>query len=444
MKTQWNVPKTESDIHKTGRHVGRVVIVGNGIAGNRVATELRERDREIEICILSAEAVPEYDPCSLPYFLAGNIEKKDVFKKTVADYRRLNIDIVFNSNVVSIDPDAKRVTTDKGGEFGYDKLVLAHGGALFFPPIEGIRNNGVFSCKQMQEAEKLESHKGSRAVVIGSGAIGIEAAEALKKKGYDVHIIELLGWILPVLFDEPTARRLEARMEGYGIHLHTGEKVLQIKGEAKVASVVTDKREIECDTVVVATGVVPGVALAKTALIETGRGIKVNRMMETSVSDIYACGDCVETFDSCTEEIVMFQLKHNAIEQAQIVAKNILGDNVKYLGAYAFARVHFFDTHAVAFGKTMRATECMLGKTELIEKESGSDYLRVVLLDGKVLGGQAVGKYADSIGLFIGAMWRKDDMDRLRGKWDKIPPSGAAYSWPLIRLGQLIGPAVPG
>lgn len=422
----------------------KVVIVGNGIAGNRVATELRERDREIGICILSAEAVPEYDPCSLPYFLAGNIGKKDVFKKTVADYQRFDIDIVFNSSVVAIDPEVKRVKTDKGEEIGYDKLVLAHGGALFIPPIEGIRSAGVFSCKQLLETEKLEAHNGSKAVVIGSGAIGIEAAEALKKRGYEVHIIELLGWVLPVLFDEPTARRLEAALEENGIHVHTGEKVLQIKGDPSVTSVVTDKREIECDTIVVATGVVPGTALAKTALIETGRGIKVNRKMETSVSDIYACGDCVETFDSCTEETVMFQLKHNAIEQAQIVARNILGDNARYLGAYAFARVHFFDTHASTFGKTMRATECMLGKSELIEKQDGDDYLRVVLLDGKVLGGQAIGKYADAIGLLIGAMWRKDDMERLRDKWNKIPPSGAAYSWPLIRLGQLIGPATPG
>jgi len=422
----------------------KVVIVGNGIAGNRVATELRERDKEIGICILSAEAVPEYDPCSLPYFLAGNIGKKDVFKKTVEDYQRLDIDIVFNSNVVAIDPEAKRVKTDEGVESGYDKLVLAHGGALFIPPIEGIRSAGVFSCKQLLETEKLEAHNGSKAVVIGSGAIGIEAAEALKKKGYAVHIIELLGWVLPVLFDEPTARILEAALEENGIHVHTGEKVLQIKGEGTVTSVVTDKREIECDTVVVATGVVPGTALAKTALIETGRGIKVNRKMETSVSDIYACGDCVETFDSCTEETVMFQLKHNAIEQAQIVARNILGDNARYLGAYAFARVHFFDTHASTFGKTMRATECMLGKSELIEKQDGDDYLRVVLLDGKVLGGQAVGRYADAIGLLIGAMWRKEDMGRVRDKWNKIPQSGAACLWPLIRLGQLIGPAAQG
>jgi NADH oxidase (H2O2-forming) len=417
----------------------KVVIVGNGIAGNQVAFSVREKDPTAEICILSAEAVPEYDPCSLPYFLGGDCEKKDLFRKQTEDYETHNINLIYNSKAVSIDSKAKKVTTESGLEIDYDKLVLAHGGDLFIPPIEGIRSQGVFSCKQLAETEKLHAHDGSSAVVIGSGAIGIEAAEGLKKQGYDVYIIELLDWILPALFDEPTAKRLEAAMEGYGIHVHTGEKVLKIKGDEKVSSVVTDKREIECDTVVVATGVVPGTPLAKTAGIETGRGIQVDRYMQTSVPDIYSCGDCVETIDACTGEVAMFQLKHNAIEQAQIVAKNITGERTRYLGAYAFARAHFFGTHAATFGKTMRATDCLLGNKDLIEKEDGTDYLRVVILDGKVIGGQAIGKYADGIGMLIGAMWRKDDINQIRTKMRKMPPSSAVHSWPMVRLGNLLG-----
>jgi NADH oxidase (H2O2-forming) len=418
----------------------KTLIIGNGIAGNQVAFSIRDRDREAEICILSAEAVPEYDPCSLPYFLGGDCDKKAVFRKKRTDYKRHRIELVFNSKVVSISPETKTVVTETGSEFGYDKLVLAHGGDLFIPPIEGIRIKGVFSCKQLLETQKLRSHKGRQAVVIGSGAIGIEAAEALKKKGYEVVIVELLGWILPALFDEVTAKRLEAAMEGYGIRVLTGEKVIKIQGTKKVSGVLTDKREIPCDTVVVATGVVPGVALAKTAGIATGRGIQVNRQMETSVPDIYACGDCVETVDACTGEVAMFQLKHNAIEQGQIVARNILGDNIKYLGAYTFARAHFFDTHAATFGKTLRGTDCLLGDKEVIEKESGTDYLRILLLDGKVIGGQAIGRYADDIGFFIGAMWRKDDMNRVRDNLDQMTPAGVAHSWPAIRLGQLLSP----
>ena len=415
-----------------------VVIIGNGIAGNQVAFSIRQRCRETNISILSAEAVPEYDPCSLPYLLGGDCDEAAVYRKTAEYYAAQRIDLKLNSKVVSIAPDTRTVTTQSGEAIAYDRLVLAHGGDLFIPPIEGIRNAGVFSCKQLQETLKLKSHAGRRAVVIGSGAIGIEAAEALKKKGYAVTIIELLDWILPALFDEATARHLEAALRGYGIDVLTGEKVLCIEGGETVTGVVTDKREIPCDTVVVATGVVPGVGLAQTAGIVTDRGIQVDRFLRTSVADIYACGDCVETVDACTGEIAMFQLKHNAIEQGEIVARNLLGENVKYLGAYAFARAHFFGTHAVTFGKTQRATDCILGDKELIEAGNGADYLRIVLLDGRVVGGQAIGRYADAIGFFIGAMWRRDDMNHLRSKVRRMGPDAAVHAWHQVHMAQLM------
>ncbi len=417
----------------------RILIVGNGIAGNEVAFSLRRTTADYEIVILSAETVPEYDPCSLPYFVGGDVARQTVFRRTLEDYRAGNIDLVFDSKVVSINAQTKEVFTEKGEAYHYDKLVLAHGGSLFIPPIEGVDKEGVLSCKLLTEADKLFGNDGRTAVVIGSGAIGVEAAEALKKKGYEVTIIELLDWILPTLFDEPTARRLEADMRGYGIQVHTAEKVMRIEGQTRVSGVVTDKRRIPCDTVVIATGVIPGKALAQTAGIEVGRGIKVNTRMETSVRDIYACGDCVETVDACTGEDAMFQLKHNATEQARVVTRNILGQEAAYSGAYAFARAHFLGTHAVTFGKTSRATDCILGDKEVIERESGKDYLRLILLDGKVVGGQAIGRYADAIGLFMGAMWRKDDFNELRKNWAKIARAGSPYPWIYRKIGQLIG-----
>lgn len=417
----------------------KLVIIGNGIAGNQVAFDVRKKDPNAHIVIVSAEDVPEYDPCSLPYFLGGECLRKDVFRKTPDDYATHRIELLYDSKVVSIDPEAKNVTTHTGGQISYDKLVLAHGGDLFIPPIPGIDNPGVFSCKQLGETQKLAAHKGSRAVVIGSGAIGIEAAEALKRKGYEVYVIELMDWILPSLFDEPTARRLETELTGYGIHVFTGEKVMEIQGDKKVTGVVTDRRTIACDTVVVATGVVPGTALARTAGIETGRGIQVNRQMLTCVPDIYACGDCVETIDACTGETAMFQLKHNAIEQAQVAAKHITGEPARYLGAYAFARAHFFSTHAATFGKTQRATDCILGDKRVIEREDGKNYLRVMLLNNQIVGGQAIGTFADGLGLLIGAMWRKDDFFKLAAKMRKMPKGGAVHAWPMVRLGNLLG-----
>lgn len=416
----------------------KVVIVGNGIAGNQVASTLRQRDPEMEICILSAENVPEYDPCSLPYFLGGDCKRDDVFRKQASDYEIQNINILYNSKAVSVSAPDRKVLLENGNKISYDRLVFAHGGDLFIPPIEGVDKQGVFSCKQFRETEKLYEHDGKSAVVIGSGAIGIEAAEGLKKKGYDVSIVELQGWILPTLFDEITAKKLEKHMEGYGIRVYTNEKVLRLEGNGSVTSVVTDQRTIPCDTVVIATGVVPGRKLAETAGCSTERGIEVDRYMKTTVDDIYACGDCVETTDACTGEMAMFQLKHNALEQGEIAARNILGDHVKYLGAYAFARAHFFDTHSVTFGSTLRATNCLFGDKEVIEKEEGDDYLRIILLDRKVIGGQAIGKYADAIGFFIGAMWRKDDMDKIRKKMDTLDKTGSFQSWHQMYMTNLM------
>jgi NADH oxidase (H2O2-forming) len=417
----------------------RIVIIGNGIAGNQVASKVRENNKTDEICIVSAESFPEYDPCSLPYFLGGDVPREAVFRKRMDDYKARNIDLILDSRVAAIDAEARCIKTENRLSLDYDTLVLAHGGSLFIPPIGGVDMPGVYSCKQLGEIDKLHAHNGRRAVVVGSGAIGIEVAEALKKNGYHVSIIELVDYILPALFDEATSRQLEAALNRCGIEVFTSEKVIRIEGQGTVEKVITDKRTLDCDTVVIATGIVPGISLAKTAGIEVARGIKVNDRMQTSVASIYACGDCVETVDVCTGEDAMFQLKHNAIDQAEIVAANILGSPKRYSGAYTFARVHFWDTHAATFGKTTHATNCELGELEIIEKQKASDYLRLILKDDIIVGGQAIGGLARHLGSFMAAMRRGDKFSRLhkRRLFDSVGHS--TIWWPDLMIREFIG-----
>jgi NADH oxidase (H2O2-forming) len=417
----------------------RIVIIGNGIAGNQVASKVRENNKTDEICIVSAESFPEYDPCSLPYFLGGDVPREAVFRKRMDDYKARNIDLVLDSRVAAIDAEARCIKTENRLSLDYDTLVLAHGGSLFIPPIGGVDMPGVYSCKQLGEIDKLRAHKGQRAVVVGSGAIGIEVAEALKKNGYHVSIIELVDYILPALFDEATSRQLEAALNRCGIEVFTSEKVIRIEGQGTVEKVITDKRTLDCDTVVIATGIVPGISLAKTAGIEVARGIKVNDRMQTSVASIYACGDCVETVDVCTGEDAMFQLKHNAIDQAEIVAANILGSPKRYSGAYTFARVHFWDTHAATFGKTTHATNCELGELEIIEKQKASDYLRLILKDDIIVGGQAIGGFARHLGSFMAAMRRGDKFSRLQKRRLFDSAGHSTIWWPDLMMRELVG-----
>jgi len=415
-----------------------IVIIGNGIAGNTTAFAIRKYDKRSKITIVSAEDFPHYDPCSLPYYVGHDVPRERVFRKSREDYETEHIDLILGQRAEHIDPSKKTVTTDKGNELKYDKLILAVGGRLTVPSIDGVDRKGVFSCKMLADADDLVAHQGKAAVVIGSGLIGIEIAEALKKNGYRVQMIELLDRVMPGLFDEESAWLLEKDLNSYGIQVLTSERVLSIGGDSKVSGVVTDKREIQSDTVVIATGVTPSKDLSEVAGIEASRGIKVDERMMTSVENIYACGDCVEPVDAITGEAVLYLQKHNAIEQAEVVARNCLGDCCEYSGAWNFARAYFFATHAVSIGKTAEALGAA-GDVEIIERTYGKDYLRLILKEGKLAGAQAIGKFADHAGVLLGAMWRQDDLSKLRSNWGEVLQINYATPWPHRIIGRLMG-----
>ena len=424
-----------------------VLIMGNGIAGKEVAFNLKcnlgEKGKATSVTLLSREKCRGYDPSTLPYLISGTLRDDAVFMKKPESYRKNGIEVILDAEVVSINPNEHSVSTKKGKNFSYDKLVLAYGADTFVPPIKGINKTGVFAVKTLREAERLSQHNGSSVVIIGSGPIGIEIAEALKTKGYSkVTIIELLDWILPALFCESTSRKLESELRKNNIEIYTGEKVLSIEGKNKVEGVVTNKREIACDTVINTAGVF----VDKTFLpreMNTNRGIKVDKTMKTNIEGIYACGDCAETYNAITGENCLIQLKHNAAEQAKIVAENILSEKESYYrGSYAFARINFFSMHAVTFGHTFAsATKIFNNKDsiEVLERDFGNNYLRLILRKGEIIGGQAIGDIANYMGFLIGAMWRKDNINDLKREWKNIVDINSRYPWIYRKIGQIIG-----
>jgi NADH oxidase (H2O2-forming) len=414
-----------------------IVIIGNGIAGNEVAFNIRKYDKQSKITIASAENCAEYNPGSLPYYVAGGIPREKIFLRKIEDYHKGNINLLLEHKISEINTDKKRVYTENNTEIDYDKLVIATGAKLRAPPIEGLDKEGVLGCKDLSDADELAKHKGKIAVIIGSGLVGIEVSEALRKKDYKVYLIELLDWIIPMLFDKEPAMLLTNLLSKHGIHALTHEKVLSICGNKKVNSVITDQREIKCDTVVVATGVVPNVSVIANAGIKIGKlgGIKVNDRMMTSVEDVYACGDCAEAKDAFTNEDSLYLLQHNAIEQAEIVAKNCVGRYSTYRGTWNFARVYYFDTHAVSIGKTLS----LFGETNNVkvnETQFPDGYCRLIIGNGELRGAQAIGKFADYAGILLGAMWRHVDLSKI--SWDKVYQINSSYPWVYRMLGQYV------
>lgn len=399
----------------------KTVIIGNGIAGNSVVEKIREIDKNVELTIISEEPYPEYSACVLANYLSGEIERERVFLKTGRDYRKEEVNTVFGKKVIEIDT-AKKGAVLKESSLSYDKLVIATGSKGIIPPIEGVNKEGVFLLKSIEDADKIFYFNPKKAVIVGSGPIGIEACIALKKQNCRVYLVELLDWILPKVFDKRSASFLEKVLELNGVRAITGEKVVKIAGDGRVEGVITNKREIECDTVVLAIGMRPNVELAHKAGITIGKlgGIKINEFMLTNKEDVYACGDCIETKNCVTQKDCLNLLWFNAKQQGDIVGYNLLGIKRAYPGSQNIATINVFDTFGVSIGETS-ATLGNNKDIEIFEKEARNSYLRFLVLKDTLIGIQAINKI-EFTGLLLGLIRRQEKRKSLRNKMQSPNP----------------------
>lgn len=392
----------------------RVVIIGNGIAGNTACSTIRSFNRDVEITLISEEEKPLYSPCVFPHFISGELEKERVFLKELEDYSKEDIDLILKQEVAKIDPENKKVFLDKTG-IEYDKLIIATGSKTAVPPIVGLNKNGILTLKSVEDAEIIYSYKGRRIVIIGAGPIGLETAISLQKRGYEVYVIELLDRVLPRLFDEKPASIVKRILERHDIKVFTGEKVNEIIGEREVKGVITNKCELECDVVLLATGMKPRTELAKGAGIELGEfeGIKVDSRMRTNVEDVYACGDCVEIEDVATGKSKLSLLWHTAKLQGYIAGCNCLGIRKRYPGSLNFAVICIYGTYAVSSGNT--ATEFKERNPEIVEKDMDGDYLRLIIANGTIAGMQFVGKEIKrELGILLGVIKKRENAKDLK------------------------------
>jgi NADH oxidase (H2O2-forming) len=366
----------------------RIIIIGNGAAGNQAAQTIQDYDPEAEITILGAESIPFYSACALPDYLAGWIKRDQLFLRSSLERNR--VEIRLGQAVEDIKPDRQAVSA--GGELlFYDRLIIASGSRPVLPNIPGTGLPGNFVIKSVYDIDRILSHNPRRIVVIGSGNIGIEAAEALASRGCQVSIIEMMPRIMPRLFDEQPAMLIRNILEENGIEIHTGEKAREVIGKNKVEGLITDCRRISCDAVIWAAGVRQNTELARAAGIEIGGlgGIKVDSQMKTSHPAIYACGDCIETSDLLTGKPALCLLWSCAKAQAEVAARNCLGEEIVYPGALKLIAEEAYGKPCMAAG----LLEEELDRTglKIIEKETENTYHRILIKNERIMGIQAVG-----------------------------------------------------
>ncbi|WP_425395773.1 FAD-dependent oxidoreductase [Aeoliella sp.] len=392
-----------------------ILIVGGVAGGASAAARARRLSKEAEIVMIERGSHPSFANCGMPYYIGGTIESRN--KLLVSPIERLRnryrLDVRVRESVESIDRAKKQVLIkrlDTGEEYteSYDKLILAPGAAPFKPPIPGIDLPGIYTLRNLEDADQLAAatEGAERAVIIGGGFIGIEMAENLVHRGLETSLVELSPQILPP-WDAEMVAPLEQLLRDRGVKLHLGDSATEFRQVGEGLEVVMNSgATIMADFVVLSIGVRPENTLAVKAELDVAErgGIQVNRHQQTSDADIYAVGDAIEVTDVVSGTPVQIPLAGPANRQGRIAADHIFGRASQYRGTQGTAIVGLWDQGAA-----------MTGLSEKVCQRLGLDYEKVylhpgdhagyypgatsmamkILFDptsGKLLGGQVVGK----------------------------------------------------
>ena len=310
-----------------------VVVVGAGQAGQAVVTKLRNSGFDGGITFIGEETAPPYQrpPLSKAYLL-GDMELERLYLRPESFYADNNISLRLGSKVETVDAAAKTVSL-AGETITYDHLVLTTGSdPRRLPAAIGGTLDGVYTVRTLKDVDQMEPEfrEGAKVLIIGGGYIGLEAAAVAAKKGLNVTLVEMADRILQRVASPETSGYFRDLHKSHGVDLREGVGLERLTGEGRVTGAkLSDGSELDVDFVIVGVGITPATALAGMAGIELENGIKTDIKGQTSDPNIWAAGDCA-SFPYKGERIRLESVG-NAIDQAEVVAENIMGANKDYV-----------------------------------------------------------------------------------------------------------------
>ncbi len=311
------------------RTVEHVVIVGNGIAGNTAADHVRRRHPHCTIDIVGEELHPVYNRMGISRLVYGRSAMAGLQLLGDDWYERNSVTPWLNTLVNEIDRDARHVLLGTGERLPYDRMILAMGASASVPPLDGLDRRDVFVMRTADDAIGIRAHaqraRARRAIVVGGGLLGLEAAYALHRFGLRVTVVQHSERLLERQLDERGSALLERYFTGLGIGVLLGVTPASVRDhDGKPALVLADGRLVGADIFVVCTGIRPQIELARAAGLDVGRGVIVDEYLRTSDPSIYAAGDIAEFGGA------IYGLWPVAVAQAEVAAANVVGDVRRY------------------------------------------------------------------------------------------------------------------
>jgi nitrite reductase (NADH) large subunit len=395
----------------------RLVVVGNGMAGMACLEQILKYEPRFHVTVFGDETQVNYNRILLSSVLAGEKDADDIVLHPREWYRDNGIDLRLGVRIADVDADRKTVTGDDGSVTSYDMLLLATGSSAWMPPIDGLDKDGVCVFRTLEDTRALlqRARPGRKAVVIGGGLLGLEAARGLQVQGCDVIVVHLMPSLMERQLDADGGQYLLMKLEAMGIRVLLGRTTTAVVGNGHAEGVaLLDGPCLDADLVVVAAGIRPNVDLAIQAGLAVNRGVVVNDHMETSAEDVFAVGECVEHRGIC------YGLVAPLFEQGKVLAATITGNRgPTYTGTVQAAKLKIAGVDVFSAGDWSEQN----AEPVRYEDRALGVYKKLTVRDGRLAGVILVGDTSDSHRYME---WLRSDADLTEHRRHLLfPPPGA-------------------
>ena len=393
----------------------RIVIVGNGPAALSAVEAIRETDEACDIVVLSPEAEQAYTPCFLAKYVAGKVDTSGLALKCDDFYEKHRVELLTGQAVATVLPQDNAVVLEDGTHIGYDRLLLASGAQPVVPDTPDLSGEGIYVFKSMSDAAAIRAHAevARHVVVLGSGFVAMEIAEALTEVGASVSMVARTDSILRRVFDAEVAGMVEAHMARNGVRFMKCCDLVDVERDEQGTlrtAVLSDGERVPCDMLVVGVGMRPNVGIVAGTPVAVGDGILTDDAMRTSVPNIYAAGDIAEAEIDGVRKV-------NLIHPNAAATGHVAGCNM--VGAEQHMSAHLADMNVLTvFGRSYLAVGALAGD-RVLERVVGPGNLVKVFADaaGLIKGVELVGDVTRG-GLFASLIARHVSVDDVPGLLD--------------------------
>jgi len=372
-----------------------VIIGGGPVATNAIETIRQLETARSRITLVSDE--PAHSRMALPYWLSGQVTREHTFTADPSTFERLGVDARIGVRATAIDPEGDRVTLDDGRTLSFDRLLIATGASPRRLAIAGADRAAVQPLWSLDDTQRLlaaASRLGRpRIVMIGAGFIGLITLAAMRRRGWQLSVVEQARHVLPRMLDAQAAKLAENWLAGHGIELHCGTTVTSIDPTADGAQrlLLDNGTVLDADRVVVATGIAPNIELAKAAGVATESGILVDAAMRTSAPDVFAGGDVAQGPVLFSTDRAIHAIHPTAVDHGRVAGANMAGQAIDYPGSLSINVLDACGLQLASFGAWAEDD----AETTTILNPAGLIYRRLVWSHDQIRGAMLVGRASD-------------------------------------------------